>query len=64
MYLRVEHELCIHMLEYYLVMKRDELETEEKTQTHCRTAVSMPTADRGDSDRVSRQSFYFCGVRE
>lgn len=30
------------MLEHYLVMKRDELETEEKSQT-AEHAVSMPT---------------------
>lgn len=44
-------------------MKRDELETEEKPQTAEHT-VSMPTADNGDWDRFSRQSFYFCDVRE
>lgn len=63
MYFWVEHKLGIHMMEYYIVMKRDELETEEKPQT-AEPAVSMPTADSGDKDRVSRQSFYFCDVRE
>lgn len=51
------------MLEYYLVIKRDELESEEKPPS-AEHAVNMPTADSGDRDRVSRLSFYFCDVRE